>query len=158
MNKILLIAGMILVMYVAGFGVSRMLYAQGVDAGSAMVAAAQDAGTAPVPDTKPSESVPNPVEHPGDFLGSLKEAKSKGWFAAILIGLFGLSKALGTIGKNIKTLAWMNKGRTAMVIAGVGTVLAASVDALFMGGTLVSMGVAALYALIGLFSPVAKTA
>lgn len=103
----------------------------------------------------PSHAI-DPTEHPTDFVGSLSDAKKKGWLALVLVGLLGLLKLIQKAGTNVSWLAWLGKGRAMMIIAGAGTVLAGCVDAVFVGGTLVSVGMGAVWAIVGLMSPAAK--
>ena len=45
-----------------------------------------------------------------------------------------LAMGLGHVGKNVKQLAWLNKGRTAVVVGGAAAVGAAGYDVLASGG------------------------
>jgi hypothetical protein len=155
MRNVISAAALVIAMMFGGYGVGQMYHVGIADAQPAVVeAGSAAAGSATTP--KPHEQIDNPVEQPKDFVGDMKTAKTKGWFAFVLVGLYGLCRALGTLSKKYARFDFLNKGRTAMIIAGAGTVLAASVDAVMYGGTLVSVGVAAVWALVGLMSPAAK--
>lgn len=149
MKNVIAATSLVLGMVFGGFAVSQCYH---IGIASAQPAPAAE-GSAATPAPAPHDKIHNPAEEPKDFVGDMKTAKTKGWFAAVLVGLYGLCRALGTLGKKYKMLDKLNKGKVAMIVAGTGVVLAAAVDALFNGGTLVSVGIAAIYALIGLMSP-----
>lgn len=103
--------------------------------------------------TKPSDDVANPAEAPAEFVSDLKAAKSKGWIPALMVGVLGVLKALQMLGKKIGKLGFLSKGRTAMLIAGGVTLVAAVYDVLAGGGSIAEIGVAGLVAVIGLIPP-----
>ncbi len=91
------------------------------------------------------------AEHPSDFVGSMEEVKkAKAWLAFTVLGLYGLCRVLGKLSKYWNKLAVLDHGYPSVIIAGGGTVLAAGVDAFFLGGTLVTVAFAMFYALIGM--------
>ncbi len=120
----------------------------GVDAGSGSAIAAPTAPPVVTVPTKPSDTIHDPATDPIEFVSDVKLAKRTGWPLAILVGLFGLCKLLGRA-KNVKALAWLGKGKIAFVVGCAGAIVAAMIDAIAGGGTLVAAGYAAAIALFG---------
>jgi hypothetical protein len=98
--------------------------------------------------------VVNPAEHPVQALDEAKAAKTYGWAALAFFVLVSLSKALA-YGRDklagLPAIGWiaarLAKGKTAMIVAGVGAVAAAGYNILADGGTLTSALFAAAVAL-----------
>lgn len=106
------------------------------DTGSA---ALPDAGPASAP--TPTDRLADPTKNPAQALSDIKQAERQGW--PVLVFMIGamLAKLLGRA-KKIAWLAWLDKGRTAIVVGAVGALLTAGYNAMADGGSLY----AALYA------------
>lgn len=100
---------------IAAVHLGSVAHAQG--SGSAMGSAAGSAAPAP------TITAIDPTQDPGGFLGELGAAKKAGW--PVLIGLiaFGLAKGFALL------LPSLNKGRTAIAIAGAAAIGAAVIAA-----------------------------
>lgn len=85
--------------------------------------------------TKPSDSLANPATDPLESVSDLKAAKKHGWPAAVFAAVVMLALAVGTAGKKINRLAWLGRGRWAVIVGGVTAVGAAGFDALLAGGS-----------------------
>lgn len=115
-----------------------------IDAGPGELAA--DTSTAaPQPAPKPSDTIHDPTTDPGAALGDVKAAKKYGWGAALFAVLLMLGRVAAKA-KSIAPLAWLGKGRTAVVVAGAMTVLAGCYDAAMQGGSWTAIGIAAAVA------------
>jgi hypothetical protein len=106
-------------------------------------AAGSAATVAPVPaPAKPSASLANPATDPIEAWSDAKAAKKIGWVALVFALATMLAMGVGTIGKNISKLAWLNKGRAAVVVGGVAAIGAAGFDVAVQGGSPVALGLA----------------
>lgn len=114
-----------------------------LDAGSALAGS----GSAVEP-TKPSDTIDDPIENPSEYISDVRLAKKTGWALAVLVVLFGICKLLGRA-KTIAWLAWLGRGKAALIIGASGAVIAALIDTIALGGTLVAAGYAAVLALFG---------
>lgn len=160
MNKLSIAALMICGMYAGGYAIQQSYHqgranAQGVVevvATPTLTAVPFDAG-APPSQVLAKDAVHDPSTSPTEFIEDIKIAKTKGWFAFILVGLFGLVKLIARYGSKIPFLSKINSGKNAMYIAGIGLIITAAVDALFNGGSSGSVIVAGLWAAVGLLFP-----
>ena len=154
-----LLAPMLSVMLALGIGAGSvgMFYAGRADAQPVVVDAgagsAIDTPAPPAPpvvavELKPSDKIHDPTSEPLEYVSDVKLAKRTGWPLAILVGLFGLCKILGRA-KDVKALAWLGRGKAAFVVGCAGAIVAAMIDAVAGGGTLVAAGYAAAIALFG---------
>lgn len=117
---------------------------------------AADAGV-PAPDARPPGGLANPVDDPIGAYSDARAALEQGWavfvLAVIVMTTAGLSRAAGRW-PNARLLAWFVRNKTAIyIVAGVGTVAAAALDALWLGGTWYAAGYAALGAFLTLVAP-----
>lgn len=97
----------------------------------------------------PHETLADPVDDPAGFVGDIGKAKSKGWLGVILVGLYGATRLLGKAKKYWSKLEWFDHGHPAMVIAIAGTMLSSCIDTFFLGGTLTTVLLAALWSVVG---------
>lgn len=143
MNKSIVVTGLLaIVLVVAGFACGRALADSGSSSGSG------SAVVAPAPTS--AAQLHDPMTDPGGAIGDLEMAKKKGWLGLVLVGLYALCKILAKIGEKIEFLAWLEKPRAAMIVAASGTILSGCVDSFLLGGSYLTIGVAALFGLIGL--------
>lgn len=99
----------------------------------------------------PKDQLKDPFVDPAGAVSDLETAKKKGgWLGLLLLGTYTLLRVLGRLGTKFSSLAFLDKGRAAIVIAGATTVIGGCVDAFLLGGTYITVGIAALYAVIGL--------
>lgn len=104
---------------------------------------------APAP-VKPTVTVPDPTEDLGGFYGIAVEAKTKGgWLGLIFVVTYGLVTLLGKFSTKYKFLAFFARDNIATVLSGISVTLSGAIDALFLGGTLATILVAGIYALVG---------
>lgn len=129
----------LLVCMCLAFGVTAVASPVFAD-GSAEVAPAQGSAIA-TPDAgsgsavaAPADALPNPAKDPGGALTAEKAAYKLGWPLAVLAALIMLCRALGTAA-SISWLAWLGKGKWAVITAGIGAVAASAFNALALGGT-----------------------
>lgn len=113
-------------------------------------------GSAETPAPLPHTTIDDPTTNPSGFIQDVKDAAKKGWAGLVLVVLYGLTRVVGYLGRRVPALAKLNSGWIAMLIAAAGTLIEAGVDALFLGGSMVSVLVAMLWAGVGLISPAAK--
>lgn len=99
-------------------------------------------GDPPPPEVKPSSTLHDPTTAPVAAWDDAKAARKVGWPALVFALATMLAIAVGTLGKNLKQLAWLNKGRWAVVVGGVAACGAAGYDAAMGGGSLVALGLA----------------
>lgn len=124
-------------------------YHMGVARAQGAMPAISESTTASVP-VKRSETLSDPVANPAGFVSDLDDAKKRGWLGLVLVGLYGAVRVLGFLSKKNPALAFFANGNIAIIVASVGTMLSGAIDALFLGGSLGSIAVAGLMALIGL--------
>ena len=118
-------------------------------------AAGSAAGSA-VTTPPPADAVSDPLEHPAQAYDQAKAAKREGWAVLVFFCLVALTKALA-YGRDklagMPVIGWaaarLAKGKTAMIVAGIGAVAAAGYNILADGGTLGSALIAAGVALAG---------
>lgn len=129
---------------ILGIGSFGLADAQPVDAGPVLVEPFIGAGPAPAPAApKPSDSLDNPATDPVAAWDDAKAAKKIGWVALVFALGVMLAKLAGTLGKSIRQLAWLDKGKTAVVVGGVLAVGAAGYDTLASGGSLLAVALGA---------------
>lgn len=136
-------------------GMAMLGYSTARGDGSAVI----DAGGGPdvgsgstvAPAPLPHDTLKDPIADPQGAVSDIEMAKKKGgWLGAILVGLYVACRLLGKLGEKVTWLAFFNKGRAAMLIAAIGTILASCVDSVLLGGTYVTVLIAGLWAIVGL--------
>lgn len=111
-----------------------------VDDGSGSGSGSGSAATAPV--------IPaDPVIHPVATIDTLKAAKQIGWACLAFAILTVTARVVGRLGKDVKQLAWLHKGKAAVIVGAVGALALATYNALALGGTLLAAALAGLVAL-----------
>ncbi len=119
----------------------------GVPAGSAeVVAAGSDAAPAPA---KPADKLHDPAAAPSAAWDDLKAARKDGWAIAVFAALVMLSKLASRLGKNVKLLAALGKGKVAVVVGAVGALATACYNAAATGGAWSAMIMAGAAAVFG---------
>lgn len=114
-----------------------------------------DISPAPAPETAPqpaavgaADKLHDPVSAPSQAYDDVKAAKKTGWAVAVFAVLVMLARLAGRA-RNTKALAWLGKGRTAVIVAAAGALLAACYNAAADGGSwtaILAAGVTALAA------------
>ncbi len=110
---------------------------------------AAPASSAPVT----ADQLHDPAIQPVEAWDDAKAARKLGWPVALLAALIMLSRGIGTAGRNVPWLGWLNKGRAAVIVAGVGTVATAGFNAVGLGGTWFAVLMAAAAAFFALIPP-----
>ncbi len=100
-----------------------------------VVAADHAAVPAAAATTTPSQALHNPASEPLQSWSDALAAKKIGWTALVFALVTMLAMGVGTLGKNIAKLAWMNRGRAAVILGGVAAVGAAGFDVAMQGGS-----------------------
>lgn len=113
------------------------------DAGVAIPPPPADPSQPPAPEVKPSDKLHDPTTDPVGAWSDAKAAKKVGWTAFVFALATMLAIGVGTLGKSVKQLAWLAKGRWAVVVGGVVAVGAACYDVAMAGGSLVALAMAA---------------
>lgn len=98
-----------------------------------------DAGSASAPVVTPADKIPDPIAHPAQAFDELKAAKKEGWSIAAFALLLMLAKAAARLGKNVRWLAVLGKGKVAIVIGAVGALAASCYNAAAEGGAWTAM-------------------
>jgi hypothetical protein len=107
--------------------------------------------------TVPADQLPDVAANPAAAISAEKAAYNKeGWPLALLAGLIMLGRGVGFFAKKWAPLAWLGKGRAAVITAGVVTLAAAAFNALALGGTWYAALVAAAAAGFALMKPHAE--
>jgi hypothetical protein len=119
-----------------------------MDAGPAPAVVAHDAGvaSAPAAGAPASGALHDPITEPGAAWDDVQGAKKVGWGVAVFACLVMLARLAGRA-KSIPWLAALGKGRTAVVVGGIGAVAVAAYDVAIQGGSWVSIAVASAVAL-----------
>lgn len=104
--------------------------------------APKDAPATETSTAKPSDTIHDPTTEPGASWDDVKAAKKTGWAAAIFVVLLMLARLAGKA-KSTPWLAWLGRGRTAVLVGGVGAVAAGCYDAAVGGGSWVAIMTAA---------------
>lgn len=103
----------------------------------------------PAPDapvvTPPADKLHDPVAAPAAAFDDVRAAKSVGWAAAVFAVLVMLARLLGRV-QRYSFLAWLGKGRTAVVVAGTGAIAAAVYNVAMEGGSWMALLFAAVLA------------
>lgn len=128
-----------IVLAIALLTVAAPVLAQTPDAGVVIPPPPADPAVPPAPEVKPSDGLHNPTVAPLESWDDLKAAKKVGWAAAVFAAVLMLAIGIGTIGKNVKQLAWLAKGRWAVIVGGVAACGAAGYDAAMSGGSVVAL-------------------
>lgn len=113
--------------------VSVYAQAQGSAAGSGSAVAT----------ASPADQLHDPLTDPIGAFDQLKEAKRVGWAAAVGAILCFLALTIGTLGKTIGQLAWMGKGKWAIIVGLTGALGAGTYNAAMSGGSWTAVLVAA---------------
>jgi len=121
-----------------------MLIAQ---AAPAAPGAGSGSATTPTPVPLPSDSLHNPATDPVAAWDDAKSARKLGWPSLVFAVVTMLAWGLGTVGKNLTWLAWLNKGKTATILGAAAAIGMAGYNAAVEGGTIYAMGFAVLMAL-----------
>ncbi len=101
----------------------------------------------------PSSQLHDPTTDPMGAISDAKDAKSKGWPFLVLVILIFVTKVASYAGGKFAPLGkFLATGKNAMIIAGVGTVLAACLNTLANGGNWYAVVVAASVAGFALIS------
>ena len=85
----------------------------------------QPAATAPAVQTPavtaaaPADQLHDPATSPLEAWDDLKAARKVGWPLALLAAAIMLARGLGTVGRNVAWLAWLNKGRAAVILGSI---------------------------------------
>lgn len=112
--------------------------------GSALVEAGSGSATAA---PTPADSIADPISDPVEAYSDAKAAQKQGWAALACCLLVMASLVVGRLGRNMKTLAWLAKGKWAVIVGGVGAAAAAGYNAAIEGGSpyavLFALGMAA---------------
>lgn len=141
------------ILIVLGSLVARAAYA---DTGSAVTAGSASSGSGSAV-AAPADQLPDAVAHPADAITAEKAAYNKaGWPLAVLAGLIMIGRGLGAVSKKWAPLAWLGKGRAAVLAAGGVTLAIAAFNALALGGTWYAAIVAAASAGFALMRPHAE--
>lgn len=125
------------------------------DAKPANVAQPDPAPTA-ADTAKPSDGIADPLEHPGEAIDDLRDAKRQGWALAVLMGFVMIARTLQRLPGSLG--AWFRRGRRAMIVPIAIAGLAAAFDAAALGGTWTAMLLAAAGAVLALMYPGAPPA
>jgi hypothetical protein len=153
-----------LVGIVVGFCVGRGIAHADSGSGSASVIAngavdhsGSGSGSAASSPASTATTLHDPTTDPLGAISDARDAKSKGWPLLVLVVLIALTKSLSFVGGKLAPLGkFLAKGKNAMIVAGVGTVLAACYNVLAAGGSwyavLMAAGAAGL-ALISSHAP-----
>lgn len=100
--------------------------------------ALQDAGSASAPAASaPADKLHDPLTSPAATIDDAKQAKRQGWTVlAFLVGCV-VARTLGKLGakKGIAWLAWLNRGRTAVIVGAFGAFATAGYNAVADGGS-----------------------
>jgi hypothetical protein len=83
----------------------------------------------------PADQLPNIATNPVKAFDAEKAAYKLGWPLAVLAAIIMLGRGVGQLGKKLAWLAWLNRGKAAVITAGVVTVAIAGFNALALGGT-----------------------
>jgi len=102
-------------------------HAQPADAGAAVA----DAG----PAAPHADQLPDPVSHPAAAFDEIKAAKKLGWPIVAFVALMFAAKAAGRLGKSVAWLAWLGRGKAAVVVGAAGALGASCYDAATSGGS-----------------------
>lgn len=103
--------------------------------------------------TSPADQLPDIVTNPGKAFDAEKAAYKLGWPLAVLAAIIMLGRGAGLLGRQFSWLAWIGKGKAAVVTAGIVTVAIAAFNALALGGTWYAALFAAIYAGLALLKP-----
>ncbi len=87
----------------------------------------------------PSDSLSNPASEPVAAWDDAVAARKIGWTALVFAVATMVAMGIGTLGKNMKQLAWLNRGKTAVVAGAVVAVGAAGFDVAAQGGSYVAL-------------------
>jgi hypothetical protein len=95
----------------------------------------------------------NPAADPGGFLTQLLSFAHTAWSIAVMLGVWGALEIVCLLGRNVPKLAWLDHGRTTLIIGGAISVLGAALDVLLNGGAVQSALIAAVSALLAYWHP-----
>lgn len=95
----------------------------------------------------PAQAFPDPVDSPAATIDTLKSAKAIGWACLAFAVLTVLARVAGRLGRDTKWLAWLGKGKAAVMVGAGGALALATYNALALGGTLLAAALAGLVAL-----------
>jgi hypothetical protein len=129
---------------------SGPVFTRSAFADDAGVTALQDAGSASAPEPTPAAQTPadklhDPLHDPKAAVDDMKQAKRQGWaMLAFAIGVIA-AKLLGRA-KKLPKLAFLNKGRAAIIVGALCAIMTACYNALADGGSLFAAGYAGLLA------------
>lgn len=102
--------------------------------GTVLVAQLDGSAVPETPAPTPADKLHDPISEPAATLDDVKQAKRQGWAVlAFAIGVIA-SRLLGRA-KSIKWLAWLGKGRTAVVVGGFAAIVTAGYNAVAEGGS-----------------------
>lgn len=130
----------------------RALYVPTVIAADATATLPADAGApagsaAPVAAPAPTaDQLHDPTTDPGKAFDELKDAKHYGWAVLVFAALLMLCKLVPKLISWSK-LAWLGKGKAAVVVAAIGAIAASCYNVAVSGGSLFAMALAAALAL-----------
>lgn len=163
MNKFFAAIFVILCTLAGGYFITTVPYSMGeANAQVAVVPPAEGSGSAlgaPTPVLAGSgvavaptatPALADPVEDPMGFFGDLSKAKKKGWLGLVLVLAYAVFRVLGRYAKPGSFLERLGEGNLAMVLAAGTTMVSGMVDAFFLGGSLATVMVAGLFALVGM--------
>ncbi len=106
--------------------------------GSAATSPPADTGsavaTAPAAGSDAASKLHDPVKDLKGTIKDLEAAKKTGWSVLVFAILVVLARLLG-MAKSVPWLAWLGKGRTAIIVGGVGAIATAGYNALLSGGS-----------------------
>jgi hypothetical protein len=106
-----------------------------------------DAGSASAP--APADKLHDPASSPKAAWDDLRAAKKDGWAIAAFAALVMLCKLASRVGKKFKWLAFLGKGKVAIVVGAAGALATACYNAAAEGGAWSAMLMAGAVAVAG---------
>jgi hypothetical protein len=103
--------------------------------------------------TSPADQLPDVVAHPAQAFDAEKAAYKLGWPLAVLAAIIMLGRGAGLLGRQFSWLAWIGKGKAAVITAGAVTVSIAAFNSLALGGTWYAALIAAVGVGFALLQP-----
>jgi hypothetical protein len=103
----------------------------------------------------PADQLHDAIAQPTAAFDDVKAAEKLGWPVALLAAVILLGRGAGQLGRKLSWLAWLNKGKAAVITAGIVTVAIAAFNAIALGGTWFAAAMAAASAGFALLHPVA---
>jgi hypothetical protein len=112
-------------------------------------ARADSSGSAATPSTEaaPADQLHDVVDAPKAAWDDVAAAKRVGWSVAVFAGLVIIARLAARLGRNVKLLAVLGRGKVAVVIGAAGAIGASCYNAAIAGGAWTALLSAALVAL-----------